>query len=140
MIYLRLFEDMNTDGYEPIDVETYIDGIRPEYKVPFKSSDDEYIVRKLVDVGKKYGFTIESNLLPTKNANWSFEYDFAQEIPILTIYYVEDNEWHFFMTITKCDDKWFYINDGVGYYKCDDVEGIVSCFDVLCKVEVEFLF
>ena len=37
------------------------------------------------------------------------------------------------MTITKCDDKWFYINDGIDYYKCDDVEGIVSCFDVLCK-------
>ena len=65
MRYIKLFESYE-NGYEEIDVETYIDGIRPECKLQFKRTD-EYIVRKLVDVGKKHGFIIESPL-STKNA------------------------------------------------------------------------
>ena len=67
MKYIKKFESMDDKGYEEIDVETYIDGIRPECKLQFKRTD-EYIVRKLVDVGKKHGFIIESDILSTKNA------------------------------------------------------------------------
>lgn len=102
--YLKLFEDVNTDGYELISIEAFNKGLpdKVEDLVPFSSHQiDKLLGFGFLDTNNNY-----KNILDKR---FSIDGD---------------------IIVYKTDDEWYYLSDDryeYNFYKCDQWEGLMNC-------------
>ena len=128
MKYIKLFEDINTDGYEEI--------LYYEYSYTLDNKDILYFTQEEVEILGRFGLMLEESdydqrvllwkLVLAKRSKSHGKSGIAEQIK-------ED------LHVYKLPDEWYHISDCIStpnkYYKCDQLDGLINCLTVLLTKE-----
>jgi len=118
MRYLKLFEDINSDGYESIRYDKYYNYEGFCFVLTDFTEKELLILKQLIP-------TMEtcSNTVSNKNDSVTFRQNVTDRRGIL--YPIE-------VWINKSTDEWFYVDMGGNrrdgkFFKCDQLDGLIDC-------------